>query len=109
MKRIFARRALLTRQLPIRTNNTIANGTLRLPLHSSRHILPPRQQAIDDRIPFASAARGEVDDALGVDDPEAPFLLCNTDAVDGLDFCAGERVGWGEADGDGHGLFVDGD
>ena len=109
MKRILARRALLTRQLPIRTNNTIANRTLRLPLHSSRHILPPRHQAIDDGIALAGAAGGEVDDTLGVDDPEAPFLLRDADAVDGVDFGAGERVGGGEADGDGHGLFVDGD
>ena len=109
MKRILARRALLTRQLPVRTHNTIANRALSLPLHRSRHVAPPRQQAVDDGIALARAAGGEVDDALGVDDPEAPLLLRDADAVDGVDFCAGERVGGREADGDGHGLFVDGD
>lgn len=109
MERILARRALLTRQLPIRTDNTVANRTLRLPLHRRRHVLPPRHQAIDDGIPLAGAARGEVDDALGVDDPEAPLLLRDADAVDRFDLGAGERVGWREADRDGHGLLVDGD
>ena len=109
MERTLARRALLVRQLAVRTDDTVANGTLRLPLHRSRHVLPPRHQAVDDGVALAGAAGGEVDDALGVDDPEAPFLLRDADAVDGLDLCAGERVGGGEADGDGHGLFVDGD
>ena len=109
MKRILARRALLTRQLPVRTHNTIANRTLGLALHRSRHVAPPRHQAVDDGIALARAAGGEVDDALGVDDPEAPLLFRDADAVDRVDFCAGERVGGREADGDGHGLFVDGD
>ena len=109
MKRILARRALLTRQLPVRTHDTVANRTLRLPLHRSRHVPPPRHQAVDDGIALARAAGGEVDDALGIDDPEAPLLFRDADAVDRVDFCAGERVGWREADGDGHGLFVNGD
>ena len=109
MKRILTRRALLTRQLPVRTHDAVANRALGLPLHRSGHVPPPGHQAVDDGIALAGAAGGEVDDALGVDDPEAPLLFRDADAVDGVDFCAGERVGWREADGDGHGLFVDGD
>ncbi len=109
MKRILARLTLLTRQLPIRTHNAIANGTLRLPLHRSRDVLPPSQQAIDERIPFSGATRGEIDDALRIDEPGIPLLLRNADAVDGGDFGAGEGVGFREVDGDGHCLFVDGD
>ena len=109
MKRVLTRRALLIRQLPVRTHDTVTNGTFRLPLHSSRHIPPPRQQAIDDRIPLPTATSGEADNALSIDDPKAPFLLRDPDAVDRLDFRAGERVRGGQADGDTHGLFVDGD
>ena len=109
MERVLARGALLTRQLPIGTNDTVANRALRLPLHRRRDIFPPRHQTIDDGIAFADATGGEIDDALSADDPKAPLLLRDTDAVDGFDFGAGERVGGGEADGDGHGLLVDGD
>lgn len=89
MERIFARPTLLARQLPIRTDNTITNGTLRLPLHRSRHISPPSHQSIDEGIPLSRTARGEIDNALRVDEPEVPFLFCNTNAVDGGYFCAG--------------------
>ena len=109
MKRVLARRALLARQLPVRAHDAVANGALRLPLHRGRHVFPPGHQAVDDGVALAHAAGGEVDDALGVDDPEAPLLLRDADAVDRLDFGAGERVGGRQADGDAHGLFVDGD
>lgn len=109
MERVLARRALLARQLPVRAHDAVANGALRLALHGGRHVLPPGHQTVDDGIALADAAGGEVDDALGVDDPEAPLLLRDADAVDGVDFGAGERVGGGKADGDAHCLFVDGD
>ena len=109
MKRILTRRALLARQLAVRAHDAVANGALGLALHGGRHVLPPRHQPVDDGVALADAAGGEVDDALGVDDPEAPLLLRDADAVDRVDFGAGERVGGGKADGDAHGLFVDGD
>ena len=109
MKRVLARRALLARQLPVRADDAVANGAFRLALHGGRHVLPPGREAVDDGVAFAHAAGGEVDDALGVDDPEAPLLIRDADAVDRLDFGAGERVGRGQADGDAHCLFVDGD
>lgn len=92
MERVLARRAPLARQLLVGAHNAVANGALRLPLHRGRHVLPPRHQAVDDGVALADAAGGEVDDALGVDDPEAPLLLLDADAVDRLDLCAGERV-----------------
>ena len=109
MKRVLTRRALLARQLPVRAHDAVANGALRLPLHRGRHVLPPRHEAVDDGVAFAHAAGGEVDDALGVDEPEAPLLLRDADAVDRVDLGAGERVGRGQADGDAHCLFVEGD
>lgn len=38
-----------------------------------------------------------------------PFLFVDSDPVDGVDRGAGERVGWGKADGDLHKLVIDGD
>ena len=109
MKRVLARRALLARQLPVHAHDAVANGALRLPLHRRGYVFPQGNQAGDDGVAFARAAGGEVDDALRVDDPEAPLPLRDADAVDRVDFGAGERVGGGQADGDAHGLFVDGD
>ena len=101
--------APLTRQLPIRPNNAIANRALRLPLHRRRHVLPPRQQTVDQVAAFAALGVAEVNDALGRDEPAAPFLLVDADAVDAVDGGAGEWVGGGQVDGDLHCLFVDGD
>ena len=109
VKRVLARRALLARQLAVRAHDAVANGALGLPLHGRRHVPPPGRQTVDDGVALADAARGEVDDALGVDEPEAPLLLRDADAVDRVDLGAGERVGRGQADGDAHCLFVDGD
>ena len=95
MKRILARLTLFARQLPIPTHHTITNRTLRLSLHRSCDILPPRHQPINQRVALPSATRGEVDYALRIDQPEIPFLLRDANAVDGCDFCAGEGVGFG--------------
>ena len=109
MKHIPASPTPLTRQLPILTHNAIANRTLRLSLHSSRHVLPPRHQSINQCITLPCPTGREIDNALRVDEPEIPFLLGHADAVDGGYFCAGEGVGWWEGDGYGHLLVVDGD
>lgn len=109
MKRILASLTLLIRQLSIGPNNTVANRTLSLPLHRSRHILPPRHQSINYSIPLPSTARREIDNALRIYKPEIPLLLCDTDAVHGCHFGASEGVWFGQVDGYGHGLFVDGD
>jgi len=109
MKRILARLTLLTRQLPIPTHDAITNRTLRLPLHRSRDILPPRHQTIDQRVALPGATGREIDDALRVDEPGIPLLFRDGDAVDGGDFGAGEGIGFREVDGYGHCLFVDGD
>lgn len=108
MKRILASLTLLTRQLPIRTHNAVANRTLRLPLHRSGDILPPSQQPINQRVPLSGATRGEIDNPLRIDEPGIPLFLRNADAVDGGDFGPGEWIGFREVDGDCHGLFVDG-
>lgn len=97
----------LTRQLPLRTHHTVADTALRLALQRRRDVLPPRQQALNQA--SAAAFAREVDDALGGDEPGAPFLLVDADAVDGLDGGAGKGVGGWETDRDGHGLLVDGD
>ena len=111
MKTILTRRAPLTRQLPIPTKNTITNRTLRLPLQRRTDILPPSHQPLNKRIaiPGSPRRRGKIHHALSVGEPGVPFFFDYADAVDGFYFCAVERVGGGEADGDGHCLFVDGD
>lgn len=98
MKAVLTSRTPLTRQLLRPINNTITNRTLRLPLHSSAHILPPRNQSIDQRIPLACAAGAEVHDALRDHEPRLPFLFHHADAVDGFYFGAGEGIGGREAD-----------
>lgn len=107
MEHIPTSPAPLTRQLPLRTHHTVADAALRLTLQRRRDVLPPRQQALDQTATVAFAR--EVDDALGGDEPGAPFLLVDADAVDGFDGGAGERVGRWEADRNGHDLLVDGD
>ena len=108
MKHILAGTTPLTRQLALGAHNTVANRALRLPLHSCRDVLPEGYEPVDEGVAFASATGGEVDDGLRIDDPGAPFLFVDADAVRAVDTGTGEGVGWWEVDCDGHGLFVDG-
>lgn len=107
MEHIPTRPTALTRQLPLRTDHTIADTALGLALQRRGDVLPPRHQPLDEAAAVAFARK--VDDALGGDEPGAPFLLVDADAVDGFDGGAGEGVGGREADRDRHRLLVDGD
>lgn len=107
MEHIPTSPAPLTRQLPLRTDHAVADAALRLALQRRRDVLPPRHQPLNQTAAVAFAR--EVDDALRGDEPGAPFLLVDADAVDGFDGGAGEGVGGWEADRDRHGLLVDGD
>lgn len=47
MKQFLAGRALLTRQLPVLRNHTIANRALRLALHCRIYVLAPCLEAVN--------------------------------------------------------------
>ena len=97
----------LTWQLLLRTNDAVADTTLGLSLQGGGHVLSPSHQSLDETPSIAFV--GEVNDALSRDQPRAPFLLVDADAVDGIDSCTLERVRWRKVDRNGHCLFVDGD
>jgi hypothetical protein len=101
MEKILARPTLLRRQLSIPTNDTIANSTFRLPLQRTSDI------AFPSRKPINQIAIAELDDALTIAQPRLPFTFVGGDAVEAFHACGSQRVSLGEADEDGHGLFVD--
>lgn len=116
METVAAGAAALGGQLAVGRDNAVADRALGLTLEHGGDVAAPGDQAVDEGAPAATAAGasaaagvGEVDDALGGDEPAAPFLLVDGDAVLGLDGGARERVGWGQADGDRHCLLVDRD
>lgn len=107
MKQFLASRALLTRQLPVLRNHTIANRALCLAFHGRIDVLAPCLETVNKGA-FVSRRR-KIDYSLRRHDPRMPFLFVDGDTVDGVDRGAGERVGWRKADGDLHKLVIDGD
>ena len=107
MKRVLARATPFRGQLAVDADDAVADGALALALERARHVLAPGDQTVDDGAQAAARGR-EGDDALGGDEPAAPLLLVDGDAVDGFDGRGGERIGGREGDADAHDLLVDG-
>lgn len=111
MEAIAAGAAALARQLAVGRDDAVADGALGLALERGRDVAAPGEQAVDERtaVTATAPAVAEVDDALSGDEPATPLFLVHGDAVLRVDGGAREGVGGGQADGDGHGLLVDGD